>query len=360
MFIGKLGVDFLLIIIAMLRSYALIMVFLFASASQLVAQQNPDVTVKIYTDTYRPYVLPEGEVDGSAMRLVRLVVRNMGLQPDFEHIDYGYGFYATRKSKGDLSFPWLKTEERQKDVLYSIPLYDTEIQFFYNIRFFPESIEKSALEEKIIGRVINYSYGEDIDTLLNEAENQDRAKTFSTDVDAIAALLNGDIDVLPQLNSVLRATLDTSFADQSRLIRSVQDMTTLFPNYLIAPKTAEGQRLIKAFNKSYLELLKAGVIDTNNLSFPVSNSLPSDIAEIVASEGFPVVIGTSRSDAAESYAIPPGTRVLILDWSDRILAPSDSDQLYKTMVDETLVLILNGPHIGKELYIKNMHLIIAK
>lgn len=319
-----------------------------------------DQNVKIYTDTYRPYVNPVGEVDGSAMRLVRLVIRNMDLNPDFEHIDYGYGFYATRKSQGDLSFPWLKTAEREEQVLYTVPIYSAQIRLFYNIRFFPESPTLKSLDEKTIGRVINYSYGEQIDDLLDTAETGSRAKTYATDNEAIQALLNGDIDILPQLSSVLTATLNASFQNQNRLIRPMTGVTTLFPNHVIAPKTRQGEALVKAFNESYAELIKAEVIVPDKLETVLGDTTPSDIGEIVTSEGFPVVIGVSRTEPDNSYAIPSGTRVLILDWSDRILAPSNADQLYKTMVDETLVLVLNGPHIGKELRIKNMHIVISK
>jgi len=55
-----------------------------ACALPAAAQES----VRIYTDTYRPYVLPEGEEDGKAMRLVRLVFLNAGLTPDFEYIDF--------------------------------------------------------------------------------------------------------------------------------------------------------------------------------------------------------------------------------------------------------------------------------
>lgn len=340
-------------------SLAIILAGIVLDSTTAQAQNRSNEAVKIYTDTYRPYVTPAGEVDGSAMRLVRMVVRNMGLAPDFEHIDYGFGYYTTQKSTGDLSFPWLKTEEREQEVLYSKPLYTSDIEYFYNIRFQPEGLTKSDLTGKVFGRVINYSYGPDIDSLLDASEKDGKAKTFATDIEAIRGLLNGDVDVLPQLSAVLMATLDSSFSNQSRLVRSIPDIKTPFPNYLIAPKTVKGRALIKAFNESYDELLEAGVIDPENLSVASSNSIPNDIAQIVASEGFPVIIGVSSKDTKESFAIPPGTKVLVLDWSDRIQAPSDADQLYKTMVDETLVLILNGPHIGKELRIKNMHITIA-
>lgn len=359
MCIGKLDGSMRYINKSFFLSFAFMVAGIVFASPAAHAQNSSNDAVKIYTDTYRPYVAAAGEVDGSAMRLVRMVVRNMGLTPEFEHIDYGFGYYTTQKSMGDLSFPWLKTEAREKEVLYSKPLYTSDIEYYYNIRFQPNGLTKSDLTGKVFGRVINYSYGPDIDSMLESAEEKGNAKTFATDIEAIRGLLNGDVDILPQLSAVLMATLDNSFPNQNRLVRSIPEIKTPFPNYLIAPKTAKGRALIKAFNQSYDELIAAGVIDPENLSVASPNSIPNDIAQIVASEGFPVIIGVSNENAKQSFAIPPGTKVLILDWSERIKAPSDADQLYKTMVDETLVLILNGPHIGKELRIKNMHLTIA-
>lgn len=324
-----------------------------------VAQSGAQNPLKIYTDTYRPYINPVGETEGSAMRMVRMTVLNMERNPDFEYIDFGYGYFATRKSEEALSFPWLKTAEREKQILYSVPIYSTKMQIFYNIRFHPDGIAANELDGKIYGRVVNYSYGEDIDAMLAKAEAADLAKSYASDFAAIQALLSGDIDILPQLSSVLTASLNASFPNQNHLVRAVPDISTLFPNYVIAPKTRKGDALIKAFNKSYNELLEAGIINPETVEAALNVTAPSDVGEIVASEGFPVAIGVSRENRKNSFAIPPGTRVLILDWSDRIQAPSNADQLYKTMVDETLVLILNGPHIGKELLVKNMHLIIA-
>ncbi|MHA7870810.1 MAG: hypothetical protein ACX939_00515, partial [Hyphococcus sp.] len=85
-----------------------------------------------------------------------------------------------------------------------------------------------------------------------------------------------------------------------------------------------------------------------------------DVARIIASEGFPVVVGVAVDDAQSYYAVPQGTKVLVLNWSNRILESSRNARLYQTMVDQSSVLVLNGPHTGKELLIKNMHIAIEE
>lgn len=325
-----------------------------------LAQDTLSGSVTVYTDTYRPYVNPVGEVDGSAMRLVRMTLLNMKINPEFVHIDFGYGFHATEKSEESLSFPWLKTAEREQKVLYSDPIYSVRSQLFYNIRFHPDGIVPEEIDIKRFGRVTQYSYGEEIDEILNAADKDGRVTTYVSDFAAIQGLLNGEVNLLPQLSSVLTATLNASFSNQNQLIRNVPGISTLLPNYVVAPKTRRGKALIMAFNKSYDELINAGIINPVTMETGLANMIASDIGKIVASEGFPVVTGVSRTNPSETFAIPPGTRVIILDWSNRILNPSDADQLYKTMVDETLILVLNGPHIGKELRVKNMHLTIDR
>ena len=84
---------------------------------------------------------------------------------------------------------------------------------------------------------------------------------------------------------------------------------------------------------------------------------PKDIARLITAEGYPAIVGqTSIAEKIDYYTLPQGTRVLVLNWSDKILSPSSTDRIYKSMTDLSYVVILNGPHVGKELYVKNMHL----
>jgi len=327
-----------------------------ACALPAAAQES----VRIYTDTYRPYVLPEGEEDGKAMRLVRLVFLNAGLTPDFEYIDFNYGYYAARNSTADLTFPWRETSERSEDVLFSKRLFSDDTKFYYNIRFHPDGLQKEDLANALLGRASGYSYGEVVNNYLDEADSVGQMREYSTETDSLAALLSGEIAALPLPGSVVSATLNASFPNQQGLIREVDGVIDPFDFHLVAPRTPEGAAMIDAFNTSFEELIAAGVVTDDYANEEPPTTRTGDVARVIASEGFPVVVGVARNDAQSHYAVPQGTKVLVLNWSDRILEPSRSDRLYQTMVDQSAVLVLNGPHVGKELLIKNMHIAIEE
>ncbi|MEO1242463.1 MAG: transporter substrate-binding domain-containing protein [Pseudomonadota bacterium] len=347
MFTGKPGANLIQAVLLALGA---------ACAQPATAQES----VRIYTDTYRPYVLPEGEGDGKAMRLVRLIFLNADLTPDFEYIDFNYGYYAARNSTADLTFPWRETPERAEDALFSKRLFSDDTKFFYNIRFHPDGLQKEDLTNAILGRTTGYSYGEAVNNYLAETGAADQTKEYSTETDSLAALLSGEIDALPLPISVVNATLNASFPNQQGLIRAIEGVIDPFNFHLVAPKTPEGGAMIDRFNASFDDLIAAGVVTEDYANDGPPAVRAGDVARVVASEGFPVVVGVARNDAQSHYAVPQGTKVLVLNWSDRILEPSRNDRLYQTMVDQSAVLVLNGPHIGKELLIKNMHIAIEE
>ncbi len=82
-----------------------------------------------------------------------------------------------------------------------------------------------------------------------------------------------------------------------------------------------------------------------------------DLAQLVSAEGNPVILGRASGDSGdEFYALPLGTRVIVLEWSEKIARPSTNDRPYRIMMDESRVVVVSGPHVGRELYIRNMHL----
>ncbi|MEM9937815.1 MAG: hypothetical protein AAF768_03120 [Pseudomonadota bacterium] len=339
----------------------LILAFLVAASGFGAAAQIETETV-VFTDVYRPFILPEAEPAGEGTRMVGLILENMKQPYQIRYIDFAYALYAVETTPGTATFPWRKVAEREDKFHFSDTLIETETRVYYNRQTFATPPKRSDLSALNIGRVEAYAYTEGVEALFEEAASRpDTIKTYPGEVEAIRALLAGEIEILPLPSTVMEATTATNFPNQVDLLDTVEGISPLFSLHMIAPRTAAGKDFIDAFNESYRSLVAAGV-----LTGPISGTEAmetgfGETAELVVSEGFPVIVGRRGLGGEDQFfAIPQGTRVLVLEWSETILRPSKTDRIYRSMVDETQVLILNGPHVGKELFVKNMHISVLE
>lgn len=320
--------------------------------------------LSVYTGAWPPFVRAPDQPAGSAAEVVRMVLHNMDRDVGFEHFGYAYGYLAIKKGTVPAAFPFFKTRARLDEVLFSRPLFTVRNAVYYNLQFRDfdnEPVDPSTLR---VGRVNGYSYGDGLDAALESCPTSDseRCPVFDSETEAVRSLLNDRIDLLPMTDSVAAAILADSFPDESQLLRQVPGdaFASTSTLHLIAPRNDDGQALITAFNASHEELLAAGVITAADRGLAQTTARGANVVRISASEGFPIVVGVDDQNPEKFYAVPEGTRALVLEWSDKISAPSTDDRLYAVMVDQSLVVILDGPHVGKELRIRNMHLSITQ
>lgn len=317
-----------------------------------------DESWTVYTDIYRPYVLPVGETDGRGMRIVRLILENMKVEYDFEYIDYGFASFSTRTKPNTVTFPWLRSAEREENFLFSRPLFSVVSKIYYNKQAFDEPPKPEQTTSMSYAQVKDYAYSDSVQRRLDAARQRSGGvMVYANDAEAIRGLLLNEIDLLPLPSSVVEATLQAEFSDHLRLLGTLAIAPEKYSLHLLAPKTPTGRAFIDAFDSSYDALAAAGVLTAWDAEVTSVDNNLGETARLVASEGFPVIVGRRETDGRNDFfAIPQGTRVLILEWSKKIHQPSASDRIYKTMVDETKVLVLNGPHVAEELFVKNMHI----
>lgn len=302
--------------------------------------------ISVATNQWSPYINAQNQPLGTAADLIRQVLAQEKHDIDWRYQNYDLAFELVAKGKQQAAFPYFKTAEREKRVLFSQPIFSVTSHIYYN-RQQESKLEFSQLDVHKFGRVAGYSYGEVIDAYLGDA------KVFTTEKDALESLFNNDIDFLPMTESVMNNMLNKTYRDQALLIKQIDKIAGHDSLHLIAPNTTEGKVIIDELN-NLLQQMKG--IESLKIK-SVERFKPKDIARLITAEGYPVIVGqASRNEVTDYYTLPQGTRVLILSWSDKILSPSNTDRIYKSMIDLSYVVILNGPHVGKELYIKNMHL----
>lgn len=96
-----------------------------APAQTIGAQSQPAQPLALVTgEDYPPFVdarLPGG---GLAVQLVQRVVRQMGTTLTLETAPWRRGYEETLRGRYDATFPYVKTAERERDFLYSDPLFN--------------------------------------------------------------------------------------------------------------------------------------------------------------------------------------------------------------------------------------------
>ena len=308
------------------------------------AQTGPRIAA--HTDVWPPYVEAGAPVEGSVVNMVRTVLDDMGLAPDWQRFDFAYSYDKVRAGRAPLAFPYFLTPEREAEVVFSAPLFQVTNLVFHNRRF--GSLEAADLTAARFGRVAGYQYGAALDVYSAEA------RVFASEAAALRALLDGEIDALPMTQSVAEATLARESPDELELIRPVEGVSDMASLHVIAPMSEEGRALIAGFDASLARLRVAGVIPEGDPSARVRLPVRT-LARLVASEGFPMIL--ARTPGQDGYlAMPPGARASIIAWSVRIADGQADDRIYRTMMDETRVMMLSGPHAGQELLVRNMHL----
>lgn len=361
----------------------------------------------LYTDTYRPFIAAPEEPESQLITNVRRVLDHAELDYELEYAGYSYADYAVRSGRTAISFPWRKTEERDEAFNLTQPLATFVTEVYYNRRFWAEAPGKAFKGSTRIGLVANTVYGPEVCDFFRGASGGAFSVTeggvsstetkfacpflsqtdigsdaqsvgdeqafveYQSETAAIKALLLNEIDFLALPKSVKAATMQSVFPNQGGLVQSVSGVQDESSFHIIAPKTSAGARFVSAFDDSYNELIEAGALTP----WTFKQALDPEIAppaRLVAAEGFPMIIafackvplnGTEKcpKDQREFYALPQGSPVLVLSWSDSIRQPfSNDEKLYEIMTDETKILTLDDPFIGRELFVKTMHISLSR
>lgn len=306
--------------------------------------------ITLTTNQWAPYINPEGETAGSAARIIEMIGIALEREIKWQYAPYDFAQAMVAADKLEASFPYFYTRARAEKVLFSEPLFYATSRIYFNRQFLNQSQASEELSQLKMGRVSGYSYGEELDKLVTNA------RVYATEQQALLALFNNDIDLLPMTEGVMNETLAQYFPERLQLIQAIPDISDRSPLYVIAPKTQQGQKLIADVNAAIEVLGHLGVINSQQNNETVAQEV--DMAQLVAGEGYPVILGQYTDDKKQIkyLTLPQGTKVVVIEWSKKILEPSDNDRLYKNMMDMSRVVVVNGPHIGKELLVRNLHI----
>jgi len=334
-----------------LTSFVIILYSVTALGSELPTK------LTVLTNTWQPYINPSKEPSGQAALLVEMLAFQAEKEVEWQYFPFQFNYQQVANARSMIAFPYFKTAEREQKVLFSKPVFYATSRLYYNRQYFNEADIKNRWESLVLGRVKGYSYGENLDAKL------DNAIVFTDEQSALFALFNNDIQILPMTQGVLTHTLEQSFPNRLELIRPVPSIEETSALHFIVAKNQQGQQIVQWLNSQIDKLLDSHSEPVKARESRSKGSI--NLAQLVAAEGYPVILGEEKNpqglaannkDSQVYYTLVQGTRVAIVEWSEKMLKPSQNDRLYQNMIEQSKVVILNGPHIGRELWIRNLHI----
>ncbi|MBQ1782337.1 MAG: transporter substrate-binding domain-containing protein [Gammaproteobacteria bacterium] len=202
---------------------------------------------------YPPFAdqrLPGG---GIATRVVVAAFERMGAQPTVDWLPWRRGYIATLNGDYAATFPYVRTAERQRDFLYSDPIFHGEV-YLYALPEQPEVLTVEGLRNHTLCQPWGWTV--DIDGYLEYAIKRGHIRLEQPiGLDTCFEMLrHGRVDAVfssPEVTDHLLAEMLPL-----QLVRAPRPLAKT-ELYLIAPRSGrDSERLLEEFNQA-LALMKA-------------------------------------------------------------------------------------------------------
>lgn len=224
----------------------------------MTAAASADTIHLVTGNNYPPFTdenLPGG---GMISEIVGLAFKKVGYQAQIAFRPWKRGYEETKKGSFVATFPYIKTEERLKDFYYSQPITTVYTRVFV--------VKNSPIRElqDLTGRRICVPLGYGVAEKFSEMLKQGLFNAESTPVDLAGCLrmmLSGrkDFFIINEINgwATIRKTFNTT--ENFRTLEATFQEET---HHLIVSKTtADGARLLKAFDRGLDQLREDGTLD---------------------------------------------------------------------------------------------------
>lgn len=310
----------------------------------------------VTTGEWAPYSgasLPGG---GVAAALVTAVFRQMGYQPDFRFLPWERAEIAARESGSDngvrAAFPYWPDADRARDFYYSDAILTVELSIFYDSATNPAGAGIDSIGDLQDFRIVpirGYRYPPEFRAYL------DSLTLAGDNVEAFELLVRSQRPlVVLEATEVGEALLDGRLAAHAGRIRAAPDA---FPSeiHLIASKrNPNNLPLIRRFDRDLARLRESGRLAQIEAAARDAADQRHTVELRPITPGGRID-GYASRDGAEAWALPRGTRAVVLQWSANHLEPRPAeDRAY----ERVHVRILNGPQSGKDLFVDERTIVL--
>ncbi len=239
-----------------MKHFVIILVVIIVSPFQGMAME----TIRITNGEWLPYHSIKLPHYGSGSRIVTKAFALEGIKVEWGFFPWARAYQYAVTGEFDASIGWIKTPERENEVLFSKPVYGGKWVFFYlkDHAFDWKTVED--LKGIRIGATANYTYGK----VFDEAEKQKilRVERVPRETQNFAKLLLGRIHVFAHAMDGGYATLKTHFKQEEiQQVTHHPEPIQVVHYHLVFTKNERNKRMLKLFNKGLEYLRDSGKVD---------------------------------------------------------------------------------------------------
>ena len=324
--------------------------------------------ISITTGEWSPYSGEDLKEYGVASAIVTEVLKKIGYQSKFQFLPWEQAEEAARLGQTNqqirATFPWRKTEERERSFYYSDPIIKISLSAFYHAERTPElkkipnssQLSNQQLPYKFLA-IKSYSYPKEIDRQkLDTIPAEDN-------IDAFRQLLTN-----PQIKLVLESTevgqeiLRKHFSLQQAKIRTTPELYVNELHLLASRRNPHNRKFINQFNQALRQMRDDGSLAS--LEAEITAKIDAmRMVQLLPFTSDSYLNGYLKPDGQQPILLPRGTQAVVEAWSLPYLTSYDSSaQSREDFGKKNLikVRILNGPLSQKVLYVDGRNIYLSK
>ncbi len=217
-------------------------------------------TIRITNGEWLPYHSEKLHHYGAGSQIVTEAFALGGIKVKWGFFPWKRGYVYAVTGKWDASIGWIKIPKREKEVLFSDPVYGGKWVFFYRKDYPFDWNMFEDLKGITIGATANYTYGKAFD----EAEKNKiiYVERVSKEILNFRKLLFGRIRIFAHAMDGGYATLRKHFnPEQVQQITHHPKPIQIVNYHLVLTKNERNERMLKLFNKGLKHLHESGKVE---------------------------------------------------------------------------------------------------
>jgi polar amino acid transport system substrate-binding protein len=176
-------------------------------------------TLILVSDSYPPYVIPEGDDKGFYIELIDAAFEKENIDVVFEYYPWNRGVELVQSHEAFGTFPWLSNSARLRESSFSNNFYSTRSVVAYmsdNEKVVDNFETIEDLRPYNIGTVTGYYYIKELESMGFELDSSD------SEEEALRKLFNGRYDVLIFNEPLYEALVEKLYPDQKDMFLKME------------------------------------------------------------------------------------------------------------------------------------------
>ncbi|MDC5820359.1 transporter substrate-binding domain-containing protein [Vibrio europaeus] len=233
--------------------YLLLSSTLLLLISPLSLASDTSKVIKIAAGNWAPFIGEKLENYGQVGETIQQVFANQGYQVEFDFYPWKRAYKKASEGEYVATAVWMYAEERTEFFMYSDPVAQEQFVFFHLLEKPFEWQTLADLEGKLLGGGLGYSYGSELDLLLeNESITMNRVESPAK---AFQLLKYRRVELVPEEKHIGLYSLSQLPLETQALITYNPKPFLTNDSYLMFSKAhPEAQALMKVFNQGLAEL----------------------------------------------------------------------------------------------------------